>query len=250
MKYEIRNRWSNELIYSTESDSWANVIKEARKAGANLYGANLRSADLYGANLRSANLYGADLRSANLYGADLSGADLRSANLYGADLRSADLSGADLRSADLYGADLRSANLYGADLRSANLYGANLSGANLSGADLYGAKDAELVLARTLITPEFGTPFVGWKKCRDGIIVKLAIPSKSRRSNASGRKCRAEYVKVLEIFGAAKAISQHDINTTYEVGKIVRCDNWNEDRWTECGGGIHFFITRIEAENY
>jgi hypothetical protein len=27
----------------------------------------------------------------------------------------------------------------------------------------------------------------------------------------------------------------------------VRCDTWNEDRWTECGGGIHFYLTREEA---
>jgi hypothetical protein len=30
----------------------------------------------------------------------------------------------------------------------------------------------------------------------------------------------------------------------------VRCDKWNEDRWIECGGGIHFFLTRIEAERH
>ena len=76
------------------------------------------------------------------------------------------------------------------------------------------------------------------------------IGEKARRSNASGRKCRAEYVEVLEVIGAEVGISQHDNKTEYRVGKIVRCDKWNEDRWTECSGGIHFFLTRIEAENY
>ena len=169
-------------------------------------------------------------------GANLSGANLRSANL-----RSANLSGANLYGADLYGADLYGADLYGADLRSANLSGANLSG----------AKNAELVIARTLIVPESGQ-FVGWKKCRDGVIVKLGIPSSAKRSNASGRKCRAEYAKVLEIFGSdgKTAVSSHDSNFVYKLGKIARPDKWEEDRWQECAGGIHFFITRIEAENY
>jgi hypothetical protein len=34
------------------------------------------------------------------------------------------------------------------------------------------------------------------------------------------------------------------------VGEIVKCDKWNDDYTVECGGGIHFFITRLEAENY
>ena len=99
------------------------VLVEAVKQKANLYGANL-----YGADLKRANLSGANLRCAKLYGANLSGADLYGAKLSGADLHCADLSGANLYGANLYSADLRCADLYGADLRCANLYGANLSG--------------------------------------------------------------------------------------------------------------------------
>ena len=76
------------------------------------------------------------------------------------------------------------------------------------------------------------------------------IGKNAKRSNASGRKCRAEYVKVLEVVGAHVGISSYDSVTEYRAGKIVRCDTWNTDRWVECGGGIHFFLTRIEAENY
>ena len=45
-------------------------------------------------------------------------------------------------------------------------------------------------------------------------------------------------------------ISSHDGKTEYKKGKIVKCDKWNDDWKEECAGGIHFFITRIEAENY
>lgn len=80
--------------------------------------------------------------------------------------------------------------------------------------------------------------------------MKLKIPSRAQRSNATGRKCRAEYVKVLSIYGGKKeAISRHDDTTKYVIGKTVRCDMWNPDRWVECGGGIHFFLTRKEAED-
>jgi Family of unknown function (DUF5758)/Pentapeptide repeats (8 copies) len=128
--------------------------------------------------------------------------------------------------------------------------GANLDGANLDGANLDGAKNiSDRALAESSILPDSG-PFVGWKQCKNGVIVQLAVPSKARRSNATGRKCRAEYVKVLDIIGAEVGISKHDNKTEYRKGKIVRCDKWEENRWIECGGGIHFFITRYEAEHY
>ena len=136
----------------------------------------------------------------------------------------------------------------GADLSRANLYGANLYGADLSRADLYGAKNAELVIARTRILPE--GDLIGWKKCRNGVIVKLRIPSEAKRSHAFGRKCRAEFAEVLEIFGSDLGCSQHDGTTRYEVGKRVTCDKWSDDWQEECAGGIHFFITRLEAEAY
>ena len=132
---------------------------------------------------------------------------------------------------------------------SAHLRNADLSYADLSYADLRGAKNIpEWAAARTSIVPGEGS-FVGWKKCKNDVIVKLIIGKTAKRSNATGRKCRAERVKVLEVFGAEAGFSIYDRKTEYRKGAIVACDTWNEDRWAECGGGIHFYLTRIEAEN-
>jgi hypothetical protein len=158
------------------------------------------------------------------------------------------LSGANLSMANLSGANLLGANLSGANLLGANLLGANLLGANLSGANLSGAKNADLAKAMTVIAPE--GDLIGWKKCRDKKIVKLLIPKKARRSNATGRKCRAEWVKVLEVVGGGVAESINKGGVYYKKGKTVRCDSWCEDRWQECAGGIHFFITKEEAEAF
>ena len=148
------------------------------------------------------------------------------------------------------GANLRYADLSGADLSGADLRGADLSGANLSGADLRGAKNlTALFAARTSIVPQTGG-YEAWKKCQNGVIVKLLIPAEARRSNATGRKCRAEFADVLEIFGGSVAVSKHDSEVTYSVGQRVVCHEWEEDRWIECAGGIHHFITREEAEDY
>ncbi len=159
-----------------------------------------------------------------------------------ADLSGANLRSADLRSANLSGADLSGANLSGANLSAANLSGADLSGANLSGADL----------------PHFQLPggtLIGWKKLRGGVIAKLEIPLEAARTATPiGRKCRAEYAKVLELFGLAAdektARDQHTGKTVYRAGTIVRPDSYNDDFRVECTNGIHFFITREEAEEY
>jgi len=145
-------------------------------------------------------------------------------------------------------ANLSGANLYGANLSGANLSGADLSGADLSGANLSCAENAELVIAKTRILP--GGDLIGWKKCIDNVIVKLLIPAQAKRSSAFGRKCRAEFVQVLEVIGAEVGISQHDNKTEYRAGDKVVADTFNDDFQQECAGGIHFYITRLEAENH
>lgn len=141
------------------------------------------------------------------------------------------------------------ANLSRADLSRANLSGAYLSGANLSGANLSGAYGADLAIARTRILPE--GDLIGWKKCDGGLIVKLRIPADAKRSHAFGRKCRAEFADVLEVFGAEFAVtSAHGPRTEYRVGERVKPDSWDDNWQDECSHGIHFYISRIEAENH
>jgi hypothetical protein len=243
MKYEIKNWYTGTTIISDEAESFSALVQAAVKSGANLDGANLTRANLDGANLDGANLDGANLTLANLYGANLT-----RANLYGANLTRAILYGA-----NLYGANLTRAILYGANLDGANLDGAILYGANLDGANLYGAENiSDLANAQLSIVPETGA-FIGWKKCQNNVIVQLQIPADAERSNATGRKCRASKVKVLKVFGAKEGISRNDESVVYKTGRIVKPtakDPWNPNRWIECAGGIHFFITRLEAEKY
>ena len=147
-----------------------------------------------------------------------------------------------------------------ADLSGADLSGANLSGANLSGANLSGAKNASLVFAQTCVCPQKGS-FIGFKKayygdCGEPCIVELEIPADAKRSNASGRKCRASKARVVSITdlegqpidGAQRVFSRHDHDFTYSNGVTVEpTEPFEEDRWDECASGIHFFITREEA---
>jgi hypothetical protein len=175
-----------------------------------------------------------DMRDANLRGADLSGADLSCA-----DLRYANLSGTNLSSTNLRGADLRGADLSGADLGCADLRGANLSGADLGCADLTNCKGLE----QQCILP--AGEIVGFKKLAGGSIAILRIPADAKRVNAYGsRKCRAEFAYVVSGEGNAN----HN-GMPYAPG-LIRPDKFDADPRVNCSHGIHFFITREEAEAY
>lgn len=126
---------------------------------------------------------------------------------------------------------------------------ANLRGTNLRGADLESTR-----LPGYAHCPEVGE-FIAFKKLVGGVIAKLKIPADAgRTSSLIGRKCRAEYVIVMELSGEAwdggPVVSTYDNRTIYAVGETVRSDNYDPDIRVECTNGIHFFITRKEAEDY
>ena len=163
------------------------------------------------------------------------------ADLRGTDLSGADLSGADLRGADLMGANLREADLSGADLRGANLREANLSGAKLDWA---------------LVCQEKGS-FIGYKKCRNNLIVKLEIPEDAYRCSATSKKCRCSKAKVLSITNldgsestSNVAVSKYDSSFVYRIGETVEVTDFDQNRWNECSTGIHFFMNREDAVKY
>ena len=134
------------------------------------------------------------------------------------------------------------ANLYGANLRSADLRSANLSSADLRSANL--SDNPKL--------PAFQIPQEGelivYKKTTAGV-VKLRIPPEAKRTSTPiGRKCRAEFVEVLEAPDDAWDCHSHKIQ--YIAGQIIRPDSYDPNPVVECTNGIHFFLTREEAENY
>ena len=181
----------------------------------------------------------ADLRGADLSGIDLTGADLRYTNLRYANLSDTDLRKADLSDTDLINAGLRDANLREADLR---------------GADLISIKTNIYTIGYSLACPEKGS-FIGYKKA-NGCIVELLILEDSKRSSATTVKCRCDKAKVLEIKDidteekVEEVYSDYDPKFIYKVGEIVSVDNFDNNRWSECASGIHFFMNRENAINY
>lgn len=99
--------------------------------------------------------------------------------------------------------------------------------------------------------------YIHWRslEVRDAIVV-LFIPEDAKRSSAFGRKCRCSKAKVIDIYDLEtgtlikQAFSSRDRLFDYTVGKTVSVDNFDENRFNECAPGIHFFMTKKEAEEY
>ena len=127
--------------------------------------------------------------------------------------------------------------------------GATLIGANLRGADLI------RIISQRTIVPEEGS-FIAWKKGANQHLIKIEVPADAKRhSSLTGRKCRCEFAKVLDIrnskgYKVKECCSQHSSDFTYRIGEIIKPDNYDPDPLEECSHGIHFFISKQEAKDW
>ena len=103
------------------------------------------------------------------------------------------------------------------------------------------------------VCPQEGS-FVAYKKLSRGVVAKILIPDDAlRTSNLVGRKSRASHVHVIEFLNTTcKSVkgwrNAGGTHTVYNLGATVYADSFDDDIRIECTHGIHFFITREEAE--
>ena len=95
---------------------------------------------------------------------------------------------------------------------------------------------------------------VVWKAVKGGV-AKIEVPAEARRTACLiNRKCRAEFVRTIEIVvdgaHADTAPGLRDASVIYRVGEITRPDSYDDNPAVDCTHGIHFFLTRAEAEKW
>ena len=214
---------------------------------ADLHNADMSYANMSGVNMSYANMCGANMSYANIISADMRGADIRNANMRSINLCKANMSYANMRNANLRDANMSYANMIDTNIIGANMCGANMIDADMRGANLHGANMRGADKLRKGI--KLSEPIIGWKKCKNNVLVKLEIPRGAIVFSINNSKCRTDEAKVLEIIGADRAYSKHKF-FSYYVGDVIEVFNFNCEYNVECAEGIHFFRTREEAENY
>ena len=223
-------------------EQFKNKIKQGEKDFTNLIleNMNLENYDLSDMNFSHSNFINANLSNVNFYSSQLVNVLLDDCNLQNANLKNANLERASLRRVNLTYAYIRGAILYAAVLENAILD-------NI----IFDDKTENF----RIHCPEQGA-FVAYKKGLDNLIIKLLIPSDARRVSSTMNCCRCDKAKVLEIknFEGTKffdeAWSTVAENFCYKLGEWVYAENFNEDRWYDSTGGIHFWMTEDEAKAY
>ena len=223
-------------------EQFKNKLKQGEKDFTNLIleSMNLENYDLSNMNFSHSNFINANLSNVNFCSSQLVNVLLDDCNLQNANLKNANLDRASLRRANLTYADIRGAKLYAAVLENSILD-------NIIFDD--NTKNFRIHC------PEKGA-FIAYKKGLNNLIVKLLIPSDARRVSSTMNCCRCDKAKVLEIknFEGTKffdeAWSTVAEGFCYKLGEWVYAENFNEDRWYDSTGGIHFWMTEDEAKAY
>mgnify|MGYP000991875032 FL=1 len=223
-------------------EQFKNKIKQGEKDFTNLIleNMNLENYDLSDMNFSHSNFINVNLSNTNFYASELVNVLLDDCNLQRTNLKNTNLERASLRRANLTYADIRGAKLYAAVLENAILD-------NI----IFDDKTENF----RIHCPEQGA-FIAYKKGLNNLIIKLLVPSDAKRVSSTMNCCRCDKAKVLEIknFEGSKffdeAWSTVAENFCYKLGEWVYAENFNEDRWYDSTGGIHFWMTEEEAKAY
>ena len=236
---------------------------------ADMSEAVLDEAELYGASICHANLANVSAIKANfasciMWNSKLNEASMAGACFYTAQLCDCDFTSADLRFCDLCYSNIDYTCFEKADLGWANFtYAKKTFWANFGEADLTDVDFTDCCLADNAVNgakglfipmacPEEGA-FIAWKKCQDNRIVKLMVPENALRTGGDRFSCRASEVEILDIYSennnCAEAVSFED-DYTFRRGETIKDKQVFDSSLLHDGAGIHFFLSRAEAENY
>lgn len=93
-------------------------------------------------------------------------------------------------------------------------------------------------------------PIIGYKKTREGVVIKAEIPAGAIVFSINGKKCRTNRAKIVDMRGHVVLHSSFDINFHYTLGQEIEILDFDPCYSHECAPGFHFFMTEEEAKAY
>ena len=226
---------------------------------------DLRHAILYNTNLRGANLKNSVLSHATIHNADLSYANLDYtacgfADIFHSSLRGATVQNASFRHTLFDLIDLNNITINHTDFTYSTFHKSNIISAGIACFSYATFKECGVVFTGNTSLHSCGmivdAPIRGYKKCDTNgngpTIVTLEIPRGAIVFSINGSKCRTNkaIVRSIDGDGIDEAHSFFDEEFVYRVGDELVIDDFDLRYNVECGTGIHFFLTKEEAENY
>ena len=251
------------------------VLENVSLDGLDLSQADMSFAIFHDVSIIHSDLSDASFDNAFIYDTTFDDSDLMQASFIGSVLRLCYFKNAKLRHACFNDSALYDCSLYKVDSTAANFYASMMHSCEFANVD-FTKSDMTNTKIRTygfchdvcfddvdfdgadldmpLIKGQFGKilkrKMIGWKTCADYVLVKLEIPAGAVVFSISGKKCRTNKAKVIEIIGAKEGRSMRNCNFIYRKGRTYVIDDFNLKYNTTCSTGIHFFKTKKEAEEY
>ncbi len=241
-------------------------FKKAYMKGATLTGAEINHSSFEGAELYEAYFRNAAISHTHMDGTKMVRAVITDASLNVVLMGGADLSGASFGGSKLGHVNMRMANIQRANFTSAHIKEsccfehANLASASFTSASI--SKDTSFESAslqgcrfdgeeRNRLGRILDHPIKGYKRSGEGDIVTLEIPAGAIVFSINNGKCRTNIAKVVDTVGKPELTSIFDREFKYRVGDEITPKNGFDLAYNvECASGIHFFLTREEAEAY
>lgn len=272
-------------LYGSKSGNRA-VLDNADLSNVDLSGVDLGGASLNSVNFRNTNLSEANLSNADLYRAFFTAADISNTNLENALLRYAifedtNFDGANLAYATFFLANIKRCNFSNssfictdfscANIQDTNFVKSNIKHSIFTNANFTYVSFIENTIAETSFEEANLTHYfkfdnddnkfrtgkiltdniIGYKICEDDegrfVVVTVEIPEGAIVFSINGKKCRTNKAKVIAIDGA-RAFSLYKKYMSYYVGDEFNIKDFDCRYNIECAEGIHFYLTREEAE--
>jgi hypothetical protein len=93
-------------------------------------------------------------------------------------------------------------------------------------------------------------PIIGYKKTREGVVIKAEIPAGAIVFSINGKKCRTNRAKIIDMNGHTVLHSGYDFTFAYTLGQEIEILDFDPCYSHECAPGFHFFMTEEEAREY
>lgn len=234
-----------------KGSSFENIILE----NVNFSNKMLEGVNFSNSFLRNCNFQDTTIKDCMFYHAILDHVDFRTSEIFTSSFEKAYITGCDTNRSSIFNANFFEASVKWSDFFLSVFRNCNFANSLWRNSSLFAADFIDCRLSpelTNLLTTAPKGRFTGWKKLRNDYTAKLLI--KGDVVGSTTRKYRTNAARVIAIYNGDKKVdygySLYDSKFMYKVGAEITTDMFDQNPTTACGHGIHFFMTRIDAEQY
>lgn len=215
------------------------IFRSVTFVGCKFTSTRMPQCSFFGCTFRNCDFNDADFVQCMFYSCDFI-----ICRLNNCDLAYSMISYADFRESTLSLCNFKYSSIMHSDLRTSKF----VSDVKFEGAGIqnsYLPEEYYRILGKVL-----AEPIIGYKKTREGVVIKAEIPAGAIVFSINGKKCRTNRAKIIDMNGHTVLHSGYDFRFAYTLGQEIEILDFDPCYSHECAPGFHFFMTEEEAKEY